>query len=113
MSRITALESRYRILGDYIPQALAWHRVSDALPQSDYDCIMPRSRDVLAFYATGRMAVAYVRYDDDPDFPDSPRWVQAGRDGYTGSKVTHWCWLPMPPSVFNNPRTTKGATDDA
>lgn len=110
---MTSLESRYRILGDYIPRPLTWHRVTDALPQSDYDPIMPESRPVLALYADGHMSVAYVRYDNDPDDPCPPKWVQDGRDGYTDGTVTHWRWLPLPPSVFDNPRTTKGATDDA
>lgn len=97
MLKTPTLESRYRILGDYIPSPQAWHSVTDALPQSDYDPIMPASRQVLALYSDGHMAVAYVRYDDDPDSPSPPQWVQAGRDAYTDGTVTHWRELPNSP----------------
>ena len=96
---------RYIILNpEYKPNALTWHSVKDCLPALEsHACFDKASPYVLTYNQQGDdISIGFlVQWDDEPI-----HWKEYGRDYYNLHGVTHWRWLPQPPTCSVTYRCT-------
>ena len=80
----------------YTPQPHTWHAITDCLPKmgSNDRTFADASLPVLLCLGTYQRVGYVQQWEDDTQ----PQWILAGRDMYHAENVTHWRWLPSPPS---------------